>query len=85
MPDGAEPVIQRRQALAGELRVRGRFEPADAADRIVRLPFGIASRAPMSTGPGRPVASRNACHRLVERQLARAVAERLASSTSASR
>ena len=43
---GPIPVIDRRKALAGELGVRGRFEPADAADRELRLSFRIGSQLP---------------------------------------
>src|SRR5688572_6699283 len=42
----AIPVIDRRQALAGEFRISGGLEPADASDRMARLPLRVGAKLP---------------------------------------
>ena len=73
---GAIPVIQRRKTFAGEFGKRGRFEPADAANREISAPFRVASELPRRrTDPARRVTEARGS--LVKRERAVAVAERL--------
>src|SRR5207237_8844811 len=54
---GAVPVIERRQALPGEGRIRGCLVPAHAANGKIRLAVGIRSGRPgRGSRPSRRVA-----------------------------
>ena len=74
---GAAPVVERRQGLAGPARIRRRFVPAHAGNRIVVLPGDVRAHLPRrgARPPGRVAEMR---HRGVERQRPAVFQERLA-------
>ena len=73
----AAPVIDGRQRLAGPARIRGRFVPAHAGDRIVVLSGDVRAHLPRR-GARPPCRVAELRHRGVERQRPAVLQERLA-------